>query len=54
MEWNAAAHFYTSPYFVVPVLALVFLACILYGTIGDRHRFDETLPDESEPQHDSH
>jgi len=47
-------HFYTSPFFVVPVLAITFLSCILYATLSDRERFDETVPDASSPKPDTH
>jgi hypothetical protein len=29
-------HFYTSPFFVVPVLAVVFLSCILFATLTNK------------------
>jgi hypothetical protein len=44
----------TSPFFVVPVLAITFLACILFATLTDKQRFDETLPDDSNAKTDSH
>ena len=47
-------HFYTSPYFVVPLLVIVFLSCIFFGTLTGREHFDETLPDESSPSPESH
>jgi hypothetical protein len=28
----------TSPFFVVPVLAIVFLACILFATLSSREK----------------
>jgi hypothetical protein len=28
----------TSPFFVVPVLAIVFLACILFATLSGREK----------------
>jgi hypothetical protein len=43
-------HIITSPFFVVPLLAVVFLACILYGTLTDREPFHETTPDDSNPR----
>jgi hypothetical protein len=52
-HWQAA-HFYSSPYFVVPVLAITFLVCILYGTLGGRETFDEHPPDPSSPGPNSH
>ena len=52
-NWHAA-HFYTSPYFVVPLLAVIFLVCILYGTLGDRETFDDHPPDPSSPGPGSH
>ena len=44
----------TSPFVVVPVLAITFLACILFATLTDKKRFDETLPDDSNVKTDSH
>ena len=29
-------HFYTSPFIVVPVLAVVFLTCILFATLTNK------------------
>jgi len=43
-----------SPFVVVPVLAITFLACILFATLTDKKRFDETLPDDSNAKTDSH
>lgn len=34
-------HFYTSPFFVVPLLAVVFLSGILWGTLTGREVHDE-------------
>ena len=47
-------HFITSPFFVVPLLAVVFLSCILTATLTGRKPFYESTPDESKPQIDSH
>ncbi len=44
----------TSPFFVVPVLAVVFLGCIFYATLTGKDRFDETVPDESGIHPDTH
>jgi hypothetical protein len=52
-NWHAA-HFYTSPFFVVPALAVIFLACILYGTLSGRETFDDSPPDPSSPHPDTH
>jgi hypothetical protein len=47
-------HFYTSPFFVVPLLAVVFLTCIFWGTLTGRETFDDHPPDPSSPGPDSH
>jgi len=47
-------HFYTSPFFVVPVLAVTFLTCILFGTLTGRETLDEHTPDASSPKPNSH
>jgi hypothetical protein len=44
----------TSPFFVVPLLAVVFLACILSATLTDKEQFHETAPDESSPNPKTH
>jgi len=44
----------TSPFIVVPVLAVTFLACILFATLTDKQRFDETTPDDSNPKTGTH
>lgn len=44
----------TSPFFVVPLLAVVFLGCILFATLTDRPRFHESVPDECSPHPDTH
>ena len=54
MEWNHASHFYTSPFFVVPLLAIVFLCCILWASLTDKKRFDESVPDDSNAKIGSH
>lgn len=46
--------FITSPFFVVPVMAAIFLACIFYGTLTGGEHFHETVPDESSPRPGSH
>ena len=38
-------HFYTSPFFVVPLLAVVFLSGILWGTLTGREAHDEHAHD---------
>jgi hypothetical protein len=47
-------HFITSPFFVVPLLAVVFLSCILTATLTGREQFHETVPDEHAPHPDTH
>jgi hypothetical protein len=47
-------HFITSPFFVVPLLAVVFLSCILTATLTGRKQFHESTPDESSPHPDTH
>lgn len=44
----------TSPFFVVPLMAVLFLGCILYASLTDKERFDETVPDESGIHPDTH
>lgn len=44
----------TSPFVVVPVMAAIFLSCILFATLGDKEKFHETVPDESSPRPGSH
>ena len=44
----------TSPFFVVPLLAVAFLACILWATLTDKARFDEHEPDDSAVHPDTH
>jgi hypothetical protein len=44
----------TSPFFVVPVMAIIFLSCILYASLTGGAEFHETVPDESSPRPDTH
>ena len=44
----------TSPFFVVPVMAVIFLSCILYATIGDKEASHEPVADESNSHHGTH
>jgi len=42
-------HFYTSPFFVVPLLAVVFLTGILWGTLTSRESHDGHAPNGHKP-----
>jgi hypothetical protein len=44
----------TSPFFVVPLLAVTFLSCILFATLTDRKQFHEEAPDDSNARPSAH
>jgi hypothetical protein len=46
--------FITSPFVVVPVMAAIFLGCILYASLTGGEHFHDTVPDESSPRPDTH
>jgi hypothetical protein len=35
-------HFITSPFFVVPLLAVVFLSCILFATLTGKEKEEDS------------
>lgn len=45
---------FTSPFVVVPVMAIIFLSGILYASLTGGAKVHETVPDDSNPRPGTH
>jgi hypothetical protein len=44
----------TSPFIVVPVLAITFLSCILFASLSGKHKAMDEAPDDSNAKIGTH